>query len=132
MMQKSEFPFTLAEQDKVLFSRMQDHYNTPAEKKFFQKMAHKQKHEPAFSNELLVFEQENPDGIYLIRKYYDTYLVGYTHQDETEEFEVTSLTSALSIQLNKCIGYPLSITLWEWLRKYNYEVVRYNRNYDIC
>lgn len=118
-------------QDKKLFIKMKRESISPLEKRFFSMMEKKQEYESAFANELLVFEQENPDGLFLLRKYYDTYLIGYKHQDgTTTEYECETLFQALSLRLDMCIQFPKKITLWEWLRDSDYEVVRYDRNYD--
>lgn len=128
---KKEIKFEISIADKELFSNMQRNFASVAEKAFFKKMCYKEQYEPAFSNELLVFENENESGIFLLRKYYDTYLIGYRNPIGTvAEYECVTLCAALSSRLDQCIGFPLQITLLEWLRKFDYGMVKYNRNYD--
>ena len=123
--------FKISEIDESMFSDMNGHYQSDTEKKFFVELKRKEQTEPAYSNELLIFEKENSDGIYLLRKYYDIYLLGYRKKcGSTEEFECESLYNILHSNLGQCVDFPESITLLEWLRRQDYSVIRYNRNYD--
>lgn len=130
-MKNKGIKFMLSEADRHLFIEMRHNYVSDAEKIFFETMKRKEQYDSAFSNELLVFEKENEDNVYLLRKYYDTYLVGYYDANgNVMEFECETLAATLALYLDECVGYLKHITLIEWLRKYDYSVVRYNRNYD--
>ena len=130
-MDSKKIKFMLSDADRNLFTRIHNSYLSDAEKKFFMKMKHKEQYDSAYSNELLVYEKENADGLYLIRKYFDTYLIGYSNSNgDVEEYECATLAAALSLRLDVSVGYPDKSTLGEWLRKTNYKFVKYNRNYD--
>lgn len=123
--------FELSESDKIFFAEMRGKYQSESEKKFFQKLSRKEQYESAFANELLVYEKDNPDGIYFIRKYYDTYLIGYEiRPGYSEKYECETLVEALSLRLDLILGFPRPITLMDWLRESDYEFVSYERNYD--
>lgn len=123
--------FTLSKADDNLFAVMRASSSTAGERQFFKRLEWKEQHEPAFSNELLVYEKENTDGIFLIRKYYDTYLIGMKHVGSpTREYETTTLASALEADLSTAVGYGRKMSLHDWLRGNDYECVRYDRNYD--
>lgn len=130
-MMKKKMEFNISAADKKLFNKMRKSASSVAESRFFTTLKGKEMCESAFSNELLVSEKENADGIYLIRKYYDTYIIGYLDpKGHVEECECDTLASALSMRLDLSVGFPEETTLHDWLRKYNYSVVRYNKNYD--
>ena len=63
--------------DKTLFERMKGNYVSNNEANFFKNIQHKQEHEITALNDLLISEYENPDEIYLVRMYYEEYLLGY-------------------------------------------------------
>lgn len=130
-MNKQRIKFSISEADKALFAEMKHSYISNAEKQFFVKLKRKEQYNSALSNELLVDENDNEDSLYLLRKYFDTYLVGYSGtKGHVEEFECETLNTALSLSLNECVNFPKNITLWEWLRDTDYRYVKYNRNYD--
>lgn len=127
-----DFDFPLSTNDLLLFTHMEKQAASPEEQEFFSQLSYKERHEPAFSNELLVHETENPDGIFLLRKYSDTYLIGYKSSDApSAQFECNTLSTVLQQNLAEVVHFPQAITLWQWLRAYNYSVVRYNRNFDL-
>lgn len=126
------FNFELAEEDKNLFAKMRNFYTSEAERVFFEKLEYKQQHESAYANECLVYEGENDDNLYLLRRFFDTYLVGYCYAEgQARKYECETLTDALSMRLDECVGFPQKVSLAEWLRKYDYSVVNYNRNHDL-
>lgn len=130
-MKQNKIKFNISEADKCLFTEMRHAYQSDAEKKFFEKVKYKEQYESAFSNELLVYEKDNEDHIFIIRKYFDTYLVGYCNSENSvDEYECETLSEMLRLQLDECVGFPYKISVWEWLRKYDYRIVKYNRNYD--
>lgn len=130
-MKKLDIQFNLSAADKSLFVQMRHSYQSDSERKFFEIMKRKEQYESAFSNELLVYEKENDDRLYILRKYYDTYVVGYCQPNgRIEEYECETLSALLFLQLDKCVGFPYVMSVLQWLRKFDYSFVKYNRNYD--
>lgn len=117
-------------EDYELFATMEGHYVSENEKTFFEKMRYKMEYEIAPSNDLIMFELDNDDRIYIVRCIYDEIIVGHGvegHYDH--EYHVMNLTEALTANLKK-LGYlDRDITLHEWLRERDYKGVRYNHNY---
>lgn len=115
--------------DEKLFAAHQIGCLTSEEFNFFQNMRFKEESEPTLSNDLIMSEDDNSLGIYIVRVNYDEYMVGCSqHQDE--EVYAMNLSEALSIKL-KDIGIDnCDKTLGEWLQSINYKGVKYNRNYD--
>ena len=118
--------------DYELFASMRDNSLTPNEANFFKNMRFKEEYEPTALNDLLVSEYENPDEIYLVRVEYDEYLVGHgIGTDGAEEVHVMNLSEALSINFKTEGFLDRDITLWQWLREKDYEIVNYERNHDL-
>lgn len=119
-------------EDKALFEQMVGNYVSDNEHNFFKNIQYKQEYELSSLNDLLISEYENPDEIYLVRVYYDEYILGHKI-DSGGEFEVhvMNLSEVLSLNL-KNLGYiDRNLTLLDWLRENNYAYVNYNRNYDL-
>ena len=116
--------------DKRLFDEMNGKYNTPEESNFFQTMRYKEECEPALANDLILSENTNPEGLYIVRELYDVYVVGIASLEE-EEMHVMNLHEALNIKLSEVGLSNNDLTLWEWLRHRNYQGVTYNHNYDL-
>ena len=118
--------------DAKLFASMKEESLTPNEANFFSNMQYKEEYEVSALNDLLVSEYENDDEIYVIRMNYDEYVVGHgIGTDGDEEIHVMNLSEALSVNL-KAEGFlKRDITLWQWLREKDYEIVNYGRNYDL-
>ena len=55
----------LAPKDKHLFDNLGDKFASAEEKYFFEKMKYKIEFEPAMSNDLIMSENDNEDGIYM-------------------------------------------------------------------
>ena len=72
-------------------------------------------------------EVVNPHGFSISRDF-----VGHgIGTDGAQEEHVMCLSDALALNL-KALGYiQRNLTLWEWLREYDYSVVNYERNYDL-
>ncbi|MBP5315005.1 MAG: hypothetical protein J6Y87_03980 [Muribaculaceae bacterium] len=121
----------LWDEDEKLFSTMRENYVSLNEKNFFSIIRHKQEFEITDLNDLLVSEYENQDEIYVIREYYDEYVVGHgIDSDGEQEVHVMNLSEALSLNL-KGLGFiDRDITLHEWLRECDYRCVNYQRNWD--
>lgn len=116
--------------DSKLFANMEGHYTSDNEKVFFEKMKFKMENEIAPSNDLIMFEEDNDDHIYIVRCIYDEFIVGHgTKSHYDDEYHVMNLSEALSANL-KTLGFiDRDITLLEWLRERDYRGIRYNHNY---
>lgn len=101
------------------------------ERHFFETMMKKELHELAASNEVLITDEENPDGVYLLRVGNDGYMFG-NRKDElagmSNPTEYAGLFSFLDDDLHKYL-YRHTTGL-QWLRERNFEV-RYDRNNDL-
>lgn len=115
--------------DQVLFATMRTKSITPEEFNFFQNMQFKEEYELTLSNDLIMSESDNNEGIYIVRVIYDEYIVGCVAHPEAE-VHVMNLASALDINLTEIGAYNTQKTLWEWLRIINYKGISYNHNYD--
>ena len=114
--------------DEQLFASLEGKYQSDNEAVFFRNMKFKQEYEPTLSNDLIISELDNEDEIYLVRVEYDEYLVG-RGKDGASEVHVMNLSEALSVDL-RWIGLNRQLTLFDWLRKRDYEGVLYDHNYD--
>ena len=122
----------LSREDSALVESMKGRYVSENEAEFFRKMQHKEEQEITGLNELLVSEYENDDEIYLVREYYEEYLVGHgIGTDGAEEEHVMTLSDALSLNLKELGFIDRDLTLLEWLRESGYRYVNYDRNYDL-
>lgn len=122
----------LWDEDASLFTAMKGNWLTANEENFFKNMQYKQEYEPTALNDLIVSEYENDDEIYVVRMYNEEYAVGHgIGTDGAYEEHAMCLSEALALNL-KSLGYiERNLTLWEWLRECDYNVVNYERNYDI-
>lgn len=118
--------------DKKLFASMKGHYQSVNEENFFKNMQYKEEYEPSALNDLLVSEYENEDEIYIVRMYNEEYVIGQgIGTDGANEKHVMCLFEALSLNLKR-LGYiEKDLTLWGWLREHDYNVVNYERNFDL-
>ena len=122
----------LWEKDIELFEKMKGNYVSDNEANFFKNIEYKQKYEITSLNDLLISEYENPDEIYLVRLYYEEYILGYKIDSDGEfEEHVMCLPDVLSLNLKDLGFIDRDLTLLEWLRETDYAYVNYNRNYDI-
>lgn len=118
--------------DAQLFASMRDHSLTPNEANFFKNMQFKQEYEVTALNDLLVSEYENDDEIYVVRMNYEEYVIGHgIDTDGANEIHVMNLSEALSVNFKNEGLLDCDITLWQWLRKKDYKIVNYGRNYDL-
>ncbi len=118
--------------DAKLFTSMKKGSLSPNEANFFSNMQYKQEFEESALNDLLVSEYENDDEIYLIRMNYDEYVVGHgIGTDGAQEVHAMNLSEALAVNFKSEGFLDRDITLWQWLREKDYEIVNYGRNYDI-
>lgn len=65
----------LVTEDKKLFDSMIGHYQSENEREFFEKQRYKQEYVMTSSNDLLLHEDNNQDGIYIVRCWYEEYVV---------------------------------------------------------
>ncbi len=119
-------------EDEELFCSMEGRYVSPNEENFFKNLQYKEEYEITGLNDLLVSEYENKDEIYLVRMYYEEYLVGQgIGSDGAREEHVMSLSEALATNLKDAGLLNRNLTLLEWLRECDYVYVNYNRNHDL-
>lgn len=122
----------ISKEDKVLFDEMKGNYLSANEENFFKNMQYKQEYEITGLNDLLISEYENPDEIYLVREYYEEYVVGQgINTDGANEEHVMTLSEALSLNLKDAGFINKNLTLLQWLRECDYDCVNYNRNHDL-
>jgi hypothetical protein len=101
------------------------------EKEFFEKLRYKVLHETAFSNDVLMKDDENEDALYIMRVGTDDIIIGHhliVAGKKHEAIEISGVCFAMSYDLYDFLGYH--ITLQEWLRKRDYQGIHYNRNND--
>lgn len=121
----------LWEVDEKLFDSMRENSVSVNERNFFSIIRHKQECEVTGLNELLVSEYENEDEIYLVREYYEEYVVGQgIGSDGENEVHVMNLSEALALNLMELGFIDRNLTLLEWLRECDYRYVNYQRNWD--
>ena len=119
----------LWDEDKKLFESMKGHYQSVNEENFFKI---KQEYECTSLNDLIVSEYENEDEIYIVREYNEEYVVGHgIETDGVQEEHVMNLSEALALNLKDLGFLNRDVTLLQWLRECDYQVVNYERNYDI-
>lgn len=118
--------------DEQLFASIEGNYLSVNEENFFKNMRYKQEYECTSLNDLIVSEYENNDEIYVIREYNEEYIVGHgIGTDGAQEEHVMNLSEALALNLKELGFIERDLTLLDWLRECDYNVVNYERNYDI-
>ena len=129
---KSTEKHRLRDADLELFSSMEGKYLSANEKNFFQNMRYKQELEVTALNDLIVSEYDNADEIYVVREYYEEYVVGFgIDSNGAHEEHVMCLSEALNLNLKDLGFIQRDLTLLQWLRECDYKVVNYERNYDL-
>ncbi len=118
----------LNQKDAALFRKMAMQYESEEEREFFEQLQFKEEHVLTVSHDLILHEDNNEDGIYIVRCEYEEYIVG--QEDIREEQHVMCLAEALSLNLKEVGLLERNITLLDWLRGRNYKGVEYNHNYD--
>lgn len=116
-------------EDAELFSAMESNCQSDNERHFFTTMKRKQQYEPSLSNDLILHEDDNSDGVAIIRSYYDEYTVAVANGKEWKQKHVMNLSQALSINL-MALGLSRDMTLGQWLKQNDYAHIQYNHNYD--
>lgn len=123
-------PFT--NEDLELFASVADHYRSVNEKIFFETLKNKIQNEPAMSNDLLLSEFDNADGLYLVRCYSSEFILG-KHQGGhfSPEYTTMDLHDVLHANLFELSFLDRDITFWAWLKEHDYKEIMYNHNYDL-
>jgi hypothetical protein len=104
---------------------------SPNEKEFFKKLRYKILNESAASNDVLMNEKDNEDGLYILRVGTDDIMVGKNISDPNENsvaIEYAGIFLALKQDISHYVGYH--ITLKDWLRNRDYNGIRYDQNND--
>lgn len=121
------------QEDINLFDGMKGKYSSQNEENFFKNMQFKEEYEITGLNDLLVSEYENNDEIYIVRQYYEEYVIGKgIDSNGAQEVHTMTLAEALSLNLKDLEFIDRDISLLDWLRECDYHQVRYDRNYDNC
>lgn len=121
----------LVPRDEALFERMKGHYTSKKEIEFFERMRDKEEWVLTVSNDLILYELDNPDHIYIVRCEFEEYIIGHStegHYDE--ECHAMCLADALNVNLKELGFISDDITLLPWLRNRDYAGVQYDHNYD--
>lgn len=122
----------VAEVDEQYLSQMKNSFVSDKEKEFFDTMDYKMHNEPAWANDLILHETNNPDGLYLIRVYDSEFIIGRHVGDVfAEEVHTMSFSEAMNINLKGSGLLNWDDSLLEWLRQHNYAGVEYDHNFDI-
>lgn len=101
------------------------------EREFFKKLRYKLLHETAFSNDILMYDWNNDEGLYLYRVGTDDFMIGKWLSRPKESIgghEFTGLFGVLEEDLYPWLGRH--ITLWQWLRDRDYKGISYDTNND--
>lgn len=120
---------TLWNEDNALFKSMEEHCQSDNERKFFEILRYKQENVISISYDLILHEDNNEDGIYIVRCWYDEYIVGgvgYKHGEE----HYMNLSEALNANLKETGVLDRDVSLFQWLRERDYKGVEYNHNFD--
>ena len=101
------------------------------ERKFFEKLRYKILHETAFSNDVLMHEKDNEDGLYILRVGTDDIMIAVILEkpgEKTTPVEISGLFGALEEDIHEYVGRHM--TLLDWLRARDYRGIRYDANND--
>lgn len=101
------------------------------EREFFKNIRFKILHETAFSNDVLMSDLDNNDGLFIIRSGIDDILIGVNSYDASGKSvpcEYEGIFHALEQDLHRYIGRHIS--LLEWLRERDFRGIRYDANND--
>lgn len=128
-MKRQSHHHKLVTEDKKLFDSMVGHYQSENEREFFEKQRYKQEYIMTSANDLLLHEDNNQDGIYIVRCWYEEYVIGGLLYKQGEEHFMT-LKETLDANLKDIGVLDRDITLFQWLRERDYKGVEYDHNYD--
>lgn len=101
------------------------------ERVFFETFRYKVLNETAFSNDVLMDNLDNEDGLYILRVRVDDVMIGRRTPDDMEvgapvEFE--GIFAVVDEDLFEWIGRH--VTLLQWLRERDFSGIRYDANND--
>lgn len=113
-------------EDEKLFRTMKNNYISDNEREFFEKQEYKQRFVMTVSNDLVMSEFNNEDHLYIVRCWYDEYIVGC----ENNEKHFMNLSSALNANLKEIGISDKAQTLLQWLRDRDYKGIEYDHNFD--
>lgn len=113
-------------EDETLFASMKGHYISKNEQEFFEKQEYKERYVQTISNDLVMSERNNEDHLYIVRCWFEEYVVG---SDSVEE-HFMNLSEALNANLKVYGLLDKDITLFQWLRNRDYNGVEYEHNFD--
>lgn len=101
------------------------------EKEFFNKLRYKELNHPACSNDVLMHDKDNEDGLYILRVS-DSFMVGKAHRENPSlqyPREYGGLFFFLRQDLYPYLGYH--ITVQDWLRNRDYSGINYEADNDL-
>jgi len=117
----------LCDEDAKLFADMEGKYISLEEKLFFETLKYRQERDLTLCNDPLIGAKCNDDNLFLLRLYYDEYIVGhYYDYGKWNDIHKMNLFEVLNVNLND-IGCNKRMTLWEWLRSNNYRYINYEQ-----
>lgn len=117
--------------DKQFFKNLGEDFTSVEERTFFDRMRDKIEFEPAPSNDLILSENDNQDGIYIVRCYDYEFIIGCHVGEFQKEQYAMNFSDALAVNLKDCGFIEDNLTLLDWLRKRNFAGVQYDHNYDL-
>lgn len=127
---KSDYPEVFIENEEVsqedqkVFESIASKTMPTKEQIFFEHMKEKVENEFAPSADVMMVEEDNNDGIYLIRYYYNEFKIGRINCKEAI-YSVT-FSQAINEDLYTLIGRHT--TLLAWLREIDFKGINYNGN----
>ena len=119
--------YALPSQDEELFSRMEKESISKNEESFFAAMMKKEQEEmPVSVFDVIMDSNNNPDGIFIDKRYHSEYKIGRFFDGVLRVLPVypISLSEALGVNLVNLLDKD--ITLWQWLRDIDYVGVSYD------
>lgn len=123
--------YDLWPEDIALFDKMEKEAITDKEREFFEKVRYKQEYVLTYANDLLLWEGNNEDHLYLVRCRTSEYDFGHgTEGHFDEEIHTMNLANVLSVNLRDAGYLDRDITLFDWLRERDYAGIEYDHNYD--
>lgn len=120
----------LRDADTSLFKSMKGNYQSANEKIFFEYLFDVEQWDFCMSGDLLLYEDDNEDKLYIMRIGFDEYEIGKDSPDVPENQHVQGLADALALNMKECGFLDENITLLQWLKERDYNGVRYDQNRD--
>ena len=121
----------LSNEDIQLFADMQGKWVSENEKKFFETLENKEMHELAPCGDELLLNDENEDGLEIIRNDFSEYEITGSNASTNAVSHgqyCSTLKEALSVNLKNANLLERDITLLDWLRENDYKAINYKRN----